>query len=215
MSIQKIFQINEHVLFGASGDIGTIQRSKTIISSLSQELNKEWDFGLMEKVRTSLFGVYKNEIDRHRAFYKGTPQEDIRNAPIADVLLCNFLRREDKQQKIIWHIAPDCSDEMLDEIGYGCSGSGDVFAYTLLKNYPVKELSVERGKLVAYRVIKEAIEIGAYGLGEPIDIWVITEEGSNQLCEEEIMALDDTYKMWKEMEREVFKRIFSGDYETI
>lgn len=207
MPIQKIYPINSHVLFVASGSIGIIQKSKLVISSLSQELDREWDFNIMEKVRESLFGVYKNEVNRHKSFYQGTPLEDIRNAP-ADVLLCNFMKKGDTEQKIIWHIAPDCSDEMLDEIGYGCTGSGDVFAHTLLKNYPIKELDVEKGKLVAYRVIKEAIEIGAYGLGEPIDIWTITEEGCKRLNNEEIMALEDTTNSWKETERKVFEKIY-------
>jgi 20S proteasome alpha/beta subunit len=209
MPIQKIYPINSHVLFGASGSVGVIQKSKLVIFSLSQELDKEWDSESMEKVRNALFGVYKNEIDRHRTFYKDTPYEDIKNAPIADVLLCNFIKKGENEQKIIWHIAPDCSDEMLDEIGYGCSGSGDVFAHTLLKNYPIKELDVERGKLVAYRVIKEAIEIGAYGLGEPIDMWTITEEGCKHLSDEELMALEDTYHSWKELERKIFEKIYS------
>ena len=99
---------------------------------------------------------------------------------------------------------------MLDEIGYGCSGSGDVFAHTLLKNYSVKDLDVEKGKIVAYRVIKEAIEIGAYGLGEPIDIWTITEKGCKRLTKEELMALDDAYNSWKEIEREIFEKVYGG-----
>ncbi|MHA1506052.1 MAG: hypothetical protein ACTSR0_02535 [Candidatus Asgardarchaeia archaeon] len=210
MPIQKIYPINKHVLFGASGSVGIIQKSKAIISSLSKELDKGWDFDLMKKVRQNLFNIYKNEIDRHMAFYQGIPKEYIRNAPTADVLLCNFIKKGNSTQKIIWHIEYDCYDEMLDEIGYGCSGSGDVFAHTLLKNYPVKDLDVKKGKLVAYRVIKEAIEIGAFGLGEPIDIWTITEKGCERATKKELMALEDTYHLWKEIEREIFEKIY-GD----
>lgn len=82
-----------------------------------------------------------------------------------------FACLENKEVKKIWRIGADGSDEFLEEVGYGCIGSGDVFAYTLLKNYKVKELDAEKGKLIVYRVIKEAIKVGAYGLGEPIDIW--------------------------------------------
>jgi len=206
--IQKIFKINEHVLFGAAGSVGIIQRSRDVIRFFSAKLEDEWSYELMGEIKKALFGIYKNEIDRHRAFYRGTPQEDIRNAPVADVLLCNFSTKGDENQKVIWHIAHDCSSEMLDEIGYGCSGSGDVFAHTLLKNYSVKELTVEKGKLVAYRVIKEAIEIGAYGLGEPIDIWIITKEGCKRLSQEELMGLEDAYNVWKEMERTVFEKLY-------
>lgn len=206
--IQKIFKINNHVLFGASGNVGTIQRSLSVIKGLSSKLEREWDYELMEEVRRTLFGIYKNEIDRHRAFYKDTPQEDIRNAPISDVLLCSLT----KKQKMVWHIAPDCSDELLQDIGYACTGVGDVFAYTLLKNFNVKNNGVEEGKLIAYRVIKEAIEIGAYGLGEPIDVWIIQHKNGKtviiQLSQEEIMALGDSYVIWRNMEREVFKKIY-------
>jgi len=214
MPIHKIFKINESVLFGAAGSVGVIQRSRDRMYSFSKDLKGDWNYDLMEKVRKSLFSVYKNEIERHRAFYKGTPRENISNAPIADVLLCSFLKKEDKEQKIIWHIAPDCSDERLDEIGYGCSGSGDIFAHTLLKNYLVGELDIEEGKLVVYRVIKEAIEIGAYGLGEPIDIWTITDKGIKKISQDEMMAIDDTCNSWKEVEREVFKSIYGEENET-
>ena len=206
--IQKIFKINNHVLYGASGSVGTIQRSLAVIKSLSSKLEREWDYEVMEEVRKTLFGVYKNEVDRHRAFYKDTPQEDINNAPISDVLLCSLT----KKQKMLWHIAPDCSDELLQDIGYACTGVGDVFAYTLLKNFNVKDNNVSEGKLIACRIIKEAIEIGAYGLGEPIDIWIIQHKKGRmvikQLAQEEIMALSDSHLTWKNMEREVFKKIY-------
>lgn len=209
--IRKIFKINNNVLFGASGSVGIIQKSRDVILTLSEELEKPWDFTLMERVREELFRVYKREIDRHRAFYEGTPREDIRNAPMADVLLCKYqLMPDDQSQKIIWHVTPDCSDERLDEIGYGCTGNGDIFAHTLLKNYNIPELGVEEGKIVAYRVIREAIEIGAYGLGWPIDIWTITKEEAKEVTLEELMALNDTYNIWKEAEREIFKKIINN-----
>ena len=204
MPIQKIFKINENVLFGAAGSIGVIQKCRDLTSSFSEKLEKNWNYEMMEELKRSLFNILKNEIDRHRVFYKGTPHEDIAHAPVADILLCKF----SDNQKIIWHIAPDCSDEKLDEIGYGCSGNGDVFAHTLLKNYLKEDIDIEKGKLIAFRVIKEAINIGAYGLGEPIDIWTITKEGTKRIKQEEVMALGDSYKSWVETEREVFKKFY-------
>ncbi|MBT9145875.1 MAG: hypothetical protein DDT42_01752 [candidate division WS2 bacterium] len=206
MPIQKIFKISENVLFGAAGSVGIIQKSREVIVSFSTQLNEDWNFNLMENVKQVLFGIYKGEIDRHKAFYQGTPQQDLKFAPLADVLLCKYTSK----QLIIWHIAPDCSTERLEEIGYGCSGIGDIFAHTLLKNYLGEEIDIEKGKLVVYRVIKEAIEIGAFGLGEPVDIWTITDAGIKRINESELMALGDAYITWREMEREVFKSIY-GD----
>jgi len=199
---QKIFPIGNQLLFGASGSVGTIQRSLFIMKQLLQQFEGNIDYSVMEGVRKELFKIYKNEIDRHKQFYEGTDLEDIRNAPIADVILCH----SKGNNKIIWRIAPDCSDVLLHEIGYACTGSGDIFAYTLLKNFNVKDLEVEKGKLVAYRVIREAIEIGAFGLGEPIDIWIINSGGKiTQLSKEEIMGLSDSFAAWKETEKEVFR----------
>ncbi|GAH58012.1 unnamed protein product, partial [marine sediment metagenome] len=59
-----------------------------------------------------------------------------------------------------------------------------------------------------------AIEIGAYGLGEPIDIWTITDNGIKKISQDEMMAIDDTCNSWKEVEREVFKSIYGEKNET-
>jgi hypothetical protein len=71
-------------------------------------------------------------------------------------------------------------------------------------------LDVERGKLLAYRIIKDAIDIGAFGLGEPIDIWtmkMVDEKPEiHNLTEEEILALNDAYLVWKEAERRIFMK---------
>jgi 20S proteasome alpha/beta subunit len=56
---------------------------------------------------------------------------------------------------------------------YTCSGIGDTFAYTLLRNYYSGEMEIRKGKLVTYRVIRHAVDVGAYSLGEPVDVWVM------------------------------------------
>ena len=204
---QKIFKINNNVLFGASGNIGTIQRALAIIQAFSQQLEEEMDYQKMEQIRVELFKIYKNEIDRHKAFYKDMELESIKHAPISDIIISKFQDGE----AFIWHISPDCSDELLQDIGYACTGNGDVFAYTILKNFNVKELDVEKGKLIAFRVIKEAIEIGAFGLGEPIDIWIVTDKGVKRLSTEEIEALEDSYLIWKRMEEKLFNKLYMED----
>jgi hypothetical protein len=210
--------LDEGVLLGASGTIGTIQRCRDEINKFAKELSgKGLNYTIEEKkpdgkieyikvrdkIREIIFLINKNELERHKAFY-GTKKQ----APLADILMViyNF---EEKNIRI-WHVAPDGSEEFLDELGYGCTGIGDIFAYPFLKNLFSEELDIEKGKLVAYRVIKEAIEIGAFGLGEPIDIWVMNKNDGKikQLTIEEIMALTDSYLTWRDMEREVFKKIY-------
>jgi len=52
-----------------------------------------------------------------------------------------------------------------------------------------------------------AIELGAFGLGEPIFIWTFTkEEGAKKLSREEIMALNDAWLSWREIQKETLKK---------
>jgi hypothetical protein len=64
-------------------------------------------------------------------------------------------------------------------------------------------LRPERAKLLAYKVIREAIEVGAYGLGHPIDIWEISKAGAKQAPREEVLGLEDAARALREREVEL------------
>jgi len=201
--MSKIEKLGNHKLWAASGSLGIIQKISDAFISLPEE---SIDTSLNEpKLRQLILGMVHqirlNELNRHRLLY-GNNQDD--KAQMADLIITEFV-----EGPKIWHIDVDCRDEFLEKFGYGCSGVGDVFAHTLLKNHGIQEYCVEQGALVAYRVIKEAIKVGAYGLGEPIDIWVITKNGVKQKTQEEMMALRDGYRVWLKTEENIFKLISS------
>ena len=218
---KKIFELPGKVLMAASGTIGVIQRCREEIAKISRNIS---DYGLSgvveerrgekveyitlrDKIKRLIFLINKDEKERHKAFYG-----EEKGATLADVIIVFY--DKDRRRFRAWHVAPDGGDEFLDELGYGCSGIGDTFGYAFLKNFYSEDLTVKIGAVVAYRVIKEAIEIGAYGLGEPIDVWVM-EKGEEeneekievrQLSLEELNGLSDTCSMWVEAEKEVFRK---------
>lgn len=204
---EKNFSVNNTTLFGASGSVGNIQRSLEIIRTI-KDLEGDWNSAVMHNVKQQLFLIYHDDLQRHITFYKTINPNQIPPPPIADVILAKL---QENGEKIIWHIAPDCSDELLQDLGYACTGNGDIFAHTLLKGYEIKDIDVERGKLLAYNTIKLGIEVGAYGLGEPIYIWTIkkTETGieDKKSSDEEMMALKDSWLSWREAQRELFDKI--------
>jgi hypothetical protein len=52
------------------------------------------------------------------------------------------------------------------------------------KSYGVKNLALEVAKVLAYRVIEDAIAIGAFGMGPPIHVWIMRSiEGQNKIEE--------------------------------
>lgn len=204
---EKIFKINQNTLFGASGDVGAIQKSYELIKNI-KELEKDLTTSIKIVIKEKLSELYKKEIEPIVRFHQslGIPPQQIR-PPIADIIIAKFF---EDNRKIIWHITPDCRDESLEDLGYGCTGNGDIFAHTLLKEFDIKSMEIEEGKLIAYNTIKLGIEVGAYGLGEPIYIWTLVKEKNGieikKLSEEEIMALNDTWLSWKETQRELFNK---------
>jgi len=204
---KKIFKVNGTTLFGASGSVGNIQRSLEIIRTI-KDLEGDCNSAVMHNVKQQLFPIYHADLQRHVTFFKTINPNQIPPPPIADVILAKL---QENGEKIIWHIAPDCRDELLQDLGYACTGNGDIFAHTLLKGYEIKNIDVERGKLLAYNTIKLGIEVGAYGLGEPIYIWFVKKTESRieikKLSDEEMMALKDTWLSWRETQREMFDKI--------
>jgi len=204
---EKIFSVNKTTLFGASGTVGNIQKSIDIIRNI-KDLEGDWNSAVMHNVKQQLFPIYHADLQRHVTFYKTINPDQMPPPPIADVILTKVQENGDR---IIWHIVPDCSDELLQDLGYACTGNGDIFAHTLLKGYQIKDIDVEKGKLLAYNTIKLGIEVGAYGLGEPIYVWTIQKTENKievkKLPDVEMMALKDAWLSWREAQRELFDKI--------
>ena len=80
------------------------------------------------------------------------------------------------------------------------AGNGDLFAYALLQKYQGRSLTLEQAALLAYKIIEETIEVGAYGLGPPIDVWQITKKGLRNLSPTELAALADQAHELREKE---------------
>jgi proteasome beta subunit len=94
----------------------------------------------------------------------------------------------------------------VDRSSAYATGNGGLFAYALLQKYEsvIPRISVAKAGLLAYRVIEEAIQVGSYGVGPPIDVWQITPEGIENLSEEKIVGLADTSKLLREAEIKAF-----------
>jgi len=204
-AISKIKKLGEQKLWAASGSVGMIQKVETVLNTLPKEILNAplGELQLRQAILQNAHAIRAHELQRHRALHgQGRDME----VGVADLLIVEYA-----QKACIWHINPDCCDEFLEEFGYGCSGSGDIFAHTLIKNFKIIEFQIEQGTLIAYRVIREAIDIGAFGLGEPIDIWIIDKDGIKQKTPTEMLALRDAYSAWREAEEGIFKQLFVKD----
>jgi len=199
----KIREIGAFTLWSGSGELGFIQKIEEAIEGFPIELKNAGLEQIRPQIIRAIHSIRAESLGRHRALYG---KEE--GASFADVLFGDYKGQIPR----ILHIDRDCNDEWLHEFGYAATGIGDAFAYTILQNYEPRYISVDAGKVLAFRVIGDAIKIGAFGLGEPIDIWSITADDkevvkSGCVNTTEMAAIRDTCAAWRQAEVETFQNI--------
>jgi 20S proteasome alpha/beta subunit len=179
----KIYPLGKIALWGASGDGGAIQEAERMLATLPAQGQKHADtrnvFG------TVVFKVNKPRIERFREMkLQGEP-------PIlAEALLVQY----DGSQPRIVEFVLDGSSTNYEALGYQAIGSGGIFARASLYGYQTQSLPLDKAKVLAYMTIRKAIDIAAFGLGDPIDIWTIkgqSNAASERASGEEKKALGD------------------------
>lgn len=191
---------------GATNDLGFIQKIEERLDFLITTTRPNSLSDLRPQLVQIIHDLRKEALISHRDLYG---ERDIESTPQADVLFVEYTASRGR----ILRISRDGSDVWLDDFGYGAVGIGDSFVHTLLRCYPIKDLAIDSAKVLAYRIIEDAIAIGAFGMGEPIHIWIIkSKEGQNdleirELQKAEMDAIQDTCRIWREAEREIFRQI--------
>lgn len=197
--MRKIHKVGNSAVLGASGAMSVIQRSVNAAESFSKDLDSGMNPELREAMRDSLFPIFKKAAERHRSYYG-----EADGHPMADILICC---ENVSGEPRIWHLGKDANDEFMDQIGYAATGSGDVFAHTIFKSLYRRDMWLQEGALLAYKVIKDAMEVGAYGLGGPVDIWLIKDRKATRLTGRQMEMLDKAYKELHKAETGLLKTI--------
>jgi proteasome beta subunit len=194
---KKIKRLNESCLWAASGELALIQR---IEESLAGRSNEE----PLQNLRDHLADLIKESVtsllrlDFRTQFCQGNPDTMLHLHP------ANFVFAEYRDTPRILHITVNGTPEWINVPL--ASGVGAPFAYALLQKYQGVSLDISKASLLAFKVIEEAIEVVAQGLGPPIDIWQITKQGTKNCSEAEIAALQDASCALREAEVHLFLR---------
>lgn len=178
---KKIYPLGERAAWAASGELALVQRLDEKIGALPAGRSLTHlrdDIGQMVKqCLTELM-----QLDFRASFFAQDPDTLLKLHP------GDFVFAEFSQGPHILHITVDGVPEWVNEAPFA-TGSGDLFAYALLRKYQGRNLSLEQAAVLAYKVMEEAIAVDAYGLGEPIDVWQLTESGVSNLAAAEIKEL--------------------------
>jgi len=106
------------------------------------------------------------------------------------------------------------SDTDHIDTGYVAVGSGDIFPYFALAglaHFDVRNRSLVEAKVLAYRVMEDAISVAAYWLGPPIQMIEITKppKGAGQvriLQQDDLNMIADHVATWKGLESETLSQ---------
>ena len=179
---KKIFHLNKFCAWAGAGEVALIQRVPEMITSISsdQPLNSLRDL-LANAIKQCVNTLV--QLDFRAPYYQGNSEALLLLHP------GNFVFVESRSNPTILHISSNGTPEWIHR-PYAI-GSGDLFAYALLHKYQRVELNMNQATMLAFKVIEETIEVGAYGLGPPIHLWQITSERITILDEKKLAALAD------------------------
>ncbi len=189
---QKIQRLNERCLWAASGELALIQRVGERIGSLPLDQP-------LEDLRDSIGRIVTQcvsellQLDFRTQFFRENPDTLLKLHP------GDFVFAEWRNGPRILHITANGTPEWVVDRPFA-TGSGEPFAYALLQKYHGRRIDIVKASILAYKVIEEAIQVGAYGLGTPIDLWHITEDRVEQLNETKLAGIEDAVKALRETE---------------
>lgn len=194
----KIFQIGKSALWGGSGNGGAIGKVKVHLDNLgpSKQGNHQ---ELCRNFSEILLKVNHPRVHAHAqmGFSQGS-------RPTAFALMVQY---EGNEGRIV-DFMDSGADENYEQYGYQAIGSGSALARTSLHGYRTAELSLDQAKVLAYMTVQKAIDIAAYGLGPPVDIWTLCK-GLGSPVIQRLTVLDkqliaDTAKLISQAQLEVF-----------
>jgi hypothetical protein len=198
--IRKIHRLASCVLWAGAGDVGLLQKIGYALEVVEAD-----KLGLpIKHLRPILFSTVRPVmLEAAQSFIPLGPNPQ---PPMADLLFCGYCGHD----PWILEISRTASDVQHEEIGFAAIGSADIFPYfalTSLAHYGVRQRSTAEGQLIAYRVLDDAINTAAYGIGMPIRISVVDRPSdaaqpgqARPLSIDELRALEEAVTGWKKTE---------------
>ena len=198
----KIFQLYKNIIWGAAGNVALIQAVKLKMRDYADPES----LGSLDDLCRDLAKHIKKSTEElldldFRTTYLPQDRPALALNYYAEFLFGEHSKEGSGLLKITSYGSPEWIKQRPEALG-----NGSTFAYALLQKYQGLKLDVERACVLAYKTIEEAIAVGAYGLGPPIDIWVVDDCGTRRLDKDtDIPALEDTVKGIREKELESFR----------
>ena len=199
----KIRQLGNTVLWAASGHEGMTQ---DIEVALTKGRTPESYMKSAQHCRQQLRRVLRPVYQEWKDYQVPIPQPPYHQMQTAHLLFVGFW----EGKPCIIEVEPNLAVGQLEDYGHAAIGSAAQFAHARMYPHRRRFPSLGWGKVIAYRTMKEAIDIALYGVAEPIQFWVMepptTPAGYPKIYEvgeEELQRVKYGIDEWKAREEEL------------
>lgn len=190
---------NQPMLYGWSGDGGLVQKIEQAFDGFVVKDS-------IKRVRQELKVRIVPELAESCKYHAPYPARGFDEPPTA-VMLFAFTCGG---RPCLLEIERDGRDTLYDAAvgNFTAIGSGKPWAQAIFRPFLYTPRDLELGKIFAYRVLRDAIELASAGLAEPIRIWTLPVKGEPALVTEEGMErLRETRELWRQLEAEAVGKL--------
>lgn len=202
---QKIFIQHDNMAWGGAGNLGIVQRVREHIStnlSLPSYFNAMPSDQIKTRVSDAVTKVVRPLLVDRRL--TATDNE------LTDYLFVGHSSRG----SFIINLGSNLMDMDHITVGYHAIGSGGplpLLALAGLAHYDIRNRTLREAKLIAYRVMEDAIRVASQGLGMPIQMIEISKPTTGHgraraLGDDEISELGTAVLQWKDIEADSLSR---------
>lgn len=201
-AVRKLYDVAGRVAWGAAGSIGLQQNLREELGELDG-LDSTAS-GVRERLAHAMVGVQQLALRQHVPVDGAGPPE----------LACIFCWYDGLGRPRILEVPRTGGDHQFHE-RYCAIGTGDIFARFALASIKLlgtEALTLEQAKMVAYKTIADAIDVAAFFLGPPIQMYTVTPAGAMRVPAAELDGgLSDSVDGWRARQRETLGPLASGD----
>jgi proteasome beta subunit len=209
LSDRKIVHLpKQHCLMGISGDVGLGQKIHNRVEKMHP------GFKDVAKFRFELKKEIVEELNAAIKIHAPYPDRLSQTPPAAICIAAGYI--EGRPYLIEYEKnGGDTNYAEKELMGFVAIGSGKGLAHALFRPFLAQSRDLSVGKVIAYRVLSDAISVSAHYLAEPIHMYCMTPDGTVQvLSDGEKAQYNTTCALWRRMEFDSLGRALAPQPEN-